>query len=134
MNNVKTAARWLFALFYTAVGCSWFSHQLLGTPWPAHQEAPAAKALTVALTESGLVDPLIAAVCLAGGILLFVGRTAPLGIAVLAPLVTGIFLFHLLLNQNWAWGTLNLCFLIALAWLHRGAFRPLWNYGKGCGA
>jgi hypothetical protein len=134
MDKIAVAARWLFALFYTYVGAAWFSSRLFGTPWPEHQETPAAKALTTALTDSGIVDPLIATSCLAGGLLLFFRRTAPLGIVALAPLVTGIFLFHLVLNQNWPWGTFNLCYLAVLAWLHRSAFRPLWSYDKALAA
>lgn len=128
MNKIVAVARWLYALFYAYTGATWFSHKLFGTAWPDHEEAPAAKALTTALTTSGIVEPLIAAVCLVGGGLLFFRRTAPLGIAVLAPLVTGIFIFHLLLNQQWPWGTFHFCYLAVLAWLHRSAFRPLWNY------
>lgn len=130
MGKAVAVARWLYALFYTYVGAAWFSHKLFGTSWPDERETPAAKALTTALTESGIVDPMIAATCLAGGVLLIFRRTAPLGIAILAPLVTGIFVFHLALNQNWPWGAFHFCYLAALAWLHRSAFRPLWNYGS----
>ena len=128
MTWIIAVARWLYALFYLHVGMRWFSYKLFGTSWPEHDEAPAAKALTTAMTESGIVDPLIASACLVGGLLLLFRRTAPLGIAVLAPLVTGIFIFHLCLNQQWPWGTFHLCYLAVLAWLHRSAFRPLWNY------
>lgn len=128
MTKIIAVARWLFALFYIQVGATWFSYKLFGTPWPDHKETPAAKVLTNAMTDSGIVDPLIASVCLAGGLLLLFRRTAPLGIAVLAPLVTGIFIFHLFLNQSWPWGTFHFCYLAVLAWLHRAAFRPLWNY------
>lgn len=129
MHKIATAARWLFAAFYVYVGATWFSYKLFGTDWPEHKEAPAAKALTTALTDSSIVDPMIASTCLAGGVLLLFRRTAPLGIAVLAPLVVGIFLFHALLNHNWPWGAFHLAYLAVLAWLHRAAFRPLWNYG-----
>ncbi len=128
MNKIIAVARWLYALFYAYIGASWFSYTFFGTAWPDHKEAPAAKALTTALTDSGIVDPLIAASCLVGGALLFFRRTAPLGIVILAPLVTGIFVFHLLLNHDWPWGTFHFCYLAVLAWLHRSAFRPLWNY------
>jgi len=131
MHKLATLARWLFAAFYAYIGVAWFSHALFGTPWPEHQETPTAHALTTALTDSGLVDPMIASACLAGGVLLLFRRTAPLGIVVLAPLVIGIFLFHLLLNDNWPWGTFHLAWLAVLAWLHRDAFRPLWNYRGG---
>lgn len=129
MNKTATAFRWLFASFYIYVGAAWFSHRWFGTAWPEHKEAPVAKALTTALSESGLVDPMIASVCLAGGLLLMFRRTAPLGIVALAPLVVGIFLFHTVLNHNWPWGALHLACLAVLAWLHRAALRPLWNFG-----
>lgn len=129
MDKTTTIARWLFAAFYVYVGATWFSHALFGTAWPEHRETPAARALTTALSDSGIVDPMIASACLAGGLLLLFRRTAPLGIAVLAPLVTGIFLFHLLLNDNWPWGAFHFAWLAVLAWLHRAAFRPLWSYG-----
>lgn len=128
MTWIIAVARWLFALFYIYVGASWFSYKLFGTAWPDHKEAPAAKALTTALTDSGIVDPLIASACLAGGLLLLFRRTAPLGIVVLAPLVVGIFIFHLFLNHDWPWGTFHLCYLGLLAWLHRAGLRPLWNF------
>lgn len=128
MDRFVAVARVVFALFYINVGATWFSHKLFGTTWPEHEETPAARALTTALTDSGIVEPMIATTCLVAGLLLLFRRTAPLGIAMLAPLVTGIFLFHLVLNQNWPWGTIHFGYLLALAWLHRSAFRPLWSY------
>jgi len=94
VDKALSFARWLYSLFYICSGAFWFYYRLIGVDWPNHKETPAAKALTSALTESGIVDPLIAATCLVGGVLLLFRRTAPLGIAVLAPLVTGIFVFH----------------------------------------
>ncbi|AMJ55899.1 MULTISPECIES: hypothetical protein [Stenotrophomonas] len=128
MTGIIAVARWLFALFYIYVGASWFSYKLFGTAWPDHKETPAAKALTTALTDSGIVDPLIASACLGGGLLLLFRRTAPLGIVVLAPLVVGIFIFHLFLNHDWPWGTFHLCYLGVLVWLYRAGLRPLWNF------
>lgn len=128
MKIAGTVLRWLYGLFYTYIGGSWTLHLLMGWPWITPPEPPRAKALTAAFTASGLVDPMIAGTCLVGGLLLLVRRTAPLGIAVLAPLVTGIFLFHLLLSGGWAWGAAHFAILIVLAWLHRSAFKPLWSY------
>lgn len=122
--------RWLPGIFYAYIGGSWFVHQLIGKPWVTPPEPERAKALTSALTSSGLVDPLIAATCVVGGLLLLPRRTAPLGIAILAPLVFGIFLFHLLLTGDWIWGSFHLGLLVLLAWLHRSAFKPLWSYGS----
>jgi hypothetical protein len=129
MQAATHVLRWLYGLFYAYVGASWFVHRLIGKPWVTPPEPPLAKAITSAFSASGVVDPFIAAACLAGGLLLLVRRTAPLGIAVLAPLVTGIFLFHVFLTGGWVWGTLHFLLLLALAWLHRSAFRPLWRHG-----
>jgi hypothetical protein len=129
MNVASAILRWLLGIFYGYIGGSWFVHQIIGKPWLTPPEPERAKALTSALSSSGLVDPLIAATCLLGGLLLLLRRTAPLGIAVLAPLVVGIFLFHLVLTGDWIWGSLQMGLLAILAWLHRSAFRPLWSYG-----
>lgn len=129
MNLATALLRWLFGLFYAYVGGSWFVHWIIGKPWMTPDEPAPAKALTTAFAASGLVDPLIATTCLVGGALLLVRRTAPLGIAMLAPLVCGIFLFHLLLTGGWIWGSLHLGLLVVLAWLHRSAYRLLWSYG-----
>ncbi|MFT3756847.1 MAG: hypothetical protein QM769_13075 [Pseudoxanthomonas sp.] len=129
MKVATAILRLLFGAFYAYIGGSWFVHQIIGKPWVTPPEPERAKALTSALTSSGLVDPLIAATCLVGGLLLLFRRTTPLGIAVLAPLVFGIFLFHLFLTGGWAWGSIHLGLLLVLAWLHRSAFKPLWSYG-----
>jgi len=131
MGKLIAVMRWLFGLFYVYVGGSWFIHWMLGKPWVVPEETPSARVLTTALSASGIVDPLIAATCLVGGLLLLIRRTAPLGIVVLFPLVAGIFLFHLLLNDNAPWGTFHFAWLLLLAWWHRAAYRPLWNHGVG---
>jgi len=129
MRTATPVLRWVYGLFYAYVGASWFVHRLMGRPWVTPPEPPQAKAITSAFAASGVVDPLIAATCLVGGLLLLRQRTAPLGIAVLAPLVSGIFLFHVFLTGSWIWGSIHFGLLLVLAWLHRAAFRPLWSYG-----
>ena len=95
----------------------------------AHREVAAgAIAFQNALTESRFMDPLLAFACLFGGGALLIPRTVPLGIAMLAPVVVVIFLFHLLLTGNWIWGTLNLVWFTGLAWRYRRAFTSLWTY------
>ena len=128
MRKAASILRWLYGLFYLYVGASWFVHRLIGKPWAVPEENPDAQALVDAFAASGLVDPLIAATCMAGGLLLLPRRTAPLGIAVLMPLVVGIFLFHLVLTGNWPWGGVHLALLLVLAWCHRRAFAPLWHW------
>ena len=134
MRLFTSILRWLYGLFYTYVGASWFVHKLIGKPWVTPPEPPLAKAITSAFTASGVVDPLIAATCLVGGLLLLFRRTTPLGVNILAPLVTGIFLFHVFLTGGWVWGTIHFVVLAALAWLHRSAFKPLWSYDTASAA
>jgi hypothetical protein len=69
-----------------------------------------------AFTESHFMDPLLAVACFLGGGALLVHRTTPLGIAMLAPVVVVIFLFHLLLTGNWIWGAFNLIWFTGLTW------------------
>ena len=128
MSKATTILRWVYGLFYVYVGAAWFSYKILEKPWVMPEKNAAAAALVSALTTSGIVDPLIASVCLVGGILLLIKRTAPLGIAVLAPLVSGILIFHLFLTGDWVWGGVHFMLLVLLAWLHRKAFRPLVSY------
>jgi hypothetical protein len=66
------------------------------------------KPLQKALTESHFMDPLLAIACLFGGRALLSRRTAPLGIAILAPVVAVIFLFHRLALQKSIYCTLGL--------------------------
>lgn len=129
MKHGITIARWVFGLLYAVSGgqkiVQWLLH---GLPTPTDTSQIEQAFLGI------VVEPLIAVGSLAGGLLLLVRRTAPLGIIVLAPLVAGIFLFHLLISRtSWPWGALNLAWLLALAWLHRDAYAPLWQHGLQAG-
>ncbi len=125
--TLERAARWVFGSFYGATGLYIAAATILGRA-PPHQEAPAAQALVLARTASRIVDPLLAATYIAGGLAMLRRRTAPLGIVLLAPAVTVIFLFHLFLSGHRLWGSVNAAWLVGLAWSHRSAFAPLWQY------
>ena len=129
MRRATAILRWVYGLFYAYIGGSWFLHYLLDKPWSVPKKNESAQILVNAMSQSGVVDPLIAGTCLVGGLLLFVKRTAPLGIAILAPLVFGIFIFHVFLTGGWVWGSIHFGLLVLLAWLHRSAYRPLWSFG-----
>jgi hypothetical protein len=125
---IAIGGRWIFALWYLTTGAVWLVSHALGRG-AAHDEVTAGSiAFQKALTESHFMDPLLALTCFFGGAALLIRRTAPLGIAMLAPLVVVIFLFHLVLSGNWIWGTLNLVWFIGLAWCYRRAFTTLWSY------
>lgn len=127
VDFIATAGRWIFGLFYAAVGV-WVTLGLLGFAAPPQQPTPSAAAFTAALSASGIIDPLLALTYLSGGFALLSRRTAPLGIILLAPAVAVIFLFHIRLSGQWIWGSVNLLWLGALAWYFRHAFVSLWNY------
>lgn len=129
MSVATAILRWVYGLFYLFVGVAWFVHRILDKPWVMPEKNEAATTLVNALTASGIVDPFIASVCLIGGTLLLVRRTCPLGIAVLAPLVSGIFIFHLFLTGDWIWGGIHFGLLVLLTWSHRSAFRSLVSFG-----
>jgi hypothetical protein len=123
MNYLAVAARLIFALYYFGVGALGL---ILGDQ--AKDIANAATPLERTLSETGFMDPLLCLACLAGGGALFIRRTAPLGIVVLAPLVIIIFFFHLVITHDWLWGSLNLAWLAALAWHFRRGFDSLWHF------
>ncbi len=120
------AARWVFGSFYALTGVWVAAATFRGMP-PPHQEAAAAEAFVLALTASRIVDPLLAATYVAGGVAQLRRRTAPLGIVLLAPAVTVIFLFRMFLSGHRIWGSLNAAWLAGLAWSYRRAFTPLWQ-------
>ena len=94
LPHALTAIRLLYAAVWTAL-------LFLGPP-PPHLE-PAAQAFWSAIEATGFMVPLLGACYFVGGLLLWMRRTAPLGLA----------LMH---------GTLH--------WVCRRAFAPLWSYGE----
>lgn len=124
---VVAIGRWIFGLFYATTGLAIAAFVLGGLGSPPTQPTPAAAAFASALSASGIIDPLLAASYLAGGLALLRRRTAPLGIVLLAPAVVVIFCFHLHLSGQWIWGSVNLLWLAALALHYRAAFTPLWS-------
>jgi hypothetical protein len=128
LKYIAIAGRWIFGLWYLTTGGAWLVAHALGHGAAHHEVAAGAIAFQKALTESHFMDPLLALTCFFGGAALLTRRTAPLGIAMLAPVVVVIFFFHLVLSGNWIWGTLNLVWFAGLAWCFRGAFTTLWTY------
>jgi hypothetical protein len=115
--------RLIFASYYFGVGVVGLA---LGDR--AKDLALAPTTFQRALSETGFMDPLLCLACLVGGGAMFFRRTTPLGVVILAPIVTVIFLFHLMITNSGAWGTLNLAWLLALAWQCRRGLQPLWTY------
>ena len=122
--------RWLFGLFYAVVDAValvfWSQGKTLVNPDNNEREL----AFAAALSATGFMDALIFATCCVGGLLVLIRRTTPLGLAVLAPLIAGIFLYHVFLSKEPVIGNAQLALFLVLVWLHRSAYRPLWNYSR----
>jgi hypothetical protein len=127
---IAVAGRWIFGLWYLLSGGTWLVIHASGHGAANHEVTPGAIAFTKALSDSHFMDPLLALTCFFGGGALLIRRTSPLGIAILAPVVVVIFLFHLVLSGNWIWGTLNLVWFTGLTWRYRRAFTALWTYSE----
>ena len=122
-DDAMRIATSLFRMAYGAWFAFWGIAPLLGVAPPPTAD-PEALALLDANRATFSMD-LAQASFIVGGLALMIGRTAPLGIAVLAPTVAWIFLFHLTLSGDVVWGSLWFAGWLILAWWHRDAFRPL---------
>jgi len=120
--------RWLFGGYYLVVGIL-FGLTLLGLV-PPHKLAisPRSAAFQQALAATGFVMPTLLATYIAGGAALFSLRTAPLGLAMLAPAVVMITLTDSILDTAYAVAAINLAVFLALAWHLRAAYRPMWTF------
>lgn len=113
----------LFRVLYGAWFAFWGIAPLFGVSTPPTTN-PEALALLDANRGTFSMD-LAQASFIAGGLALMAGRTAPLGLAILAPTVAWIFLFHVTLTAKYGWGALWFAGWLFLAWRYRDAFRPL---------
>jgi hypothetical protein len=120
--------RWLFGGYYLLIGIL-FGLTLLGLV-PPHKLAisPRSAAFQQALSATGFVMPILVGTYIVGGAALFLLRTAPLGLAILAPAVLMITLTDSMLDTAYAVAAVNLAVFLALAWHLRGAFRPMWTF------
>jgi hypothetical protein len=120
------AARWLYGAYFLLVAVMVARMLWFGAPG-VHEPTPASQAFNDAMNATGFFNPLLMVdYALGGGALLF-RRTAPLGLAILAPPVVVIFLFHLCLTGNIAWGGGWALGWALMAWRYRAGFAGLWS-------
>jgi uncharacterized membrane protein YphA (DoxX/SURF4 family) len=116
-----SAARFLLGLVFFVFGLNGFL-QFFPTP-PAPEKA---MAFLGALAATGYMFPLIKIVEVVGGALLLSNRFVPLALAIVAPNVVNIVLFHAVLAPG---GLPVALFVLALelftAWSYRDAFAPM---------
>jgi uncharacterized membrane protein YphA (DoxX/SURF4 family) len=120
-SKLVLAARVLLGLIFFVFGLNFFFHFLPQPPMP-----PSAGAFAGAMFATGYLFVVLKVVEVASGALLLVGRFVPLALALLAPIVVNIILFHAFLAP--AGIVLPLVVLaleIFLAWSYRAAYRPM---------
>jgi hypothetical protein len=120
--------RWLSGGYYLGVGIL-FGLTLLGVLRPPKLSiSPGSAAFQQALAATGFVMPVLVATYVAGGAALLSIRTAPLGLAMLAPAVVMITLTDCILDTAYAVAAVNLATFLALAWHLRAGYRPMWTF------
>ena len=125
--------RWLYGLFFLLTGLWILVSVTTGLTSPPPQPTKEAADFMRALGASGFMDPLLAASFILGGIFLLSDRTAPLGLVILAPAVTVILFFHLLLSGQAPVGLVVAAALLALVWHYRSRLRCLWTLPSDAG-
>ncbi len=121
---VTAVARVLIGLLYTTTGLNGFLN-FFPAPDPSTL-AEAGVKFSGALHETGYLLQLTSATQLVAGLLLVVGRFVPLALALLAPVVVNIFLFHVFLEPSGMVMTVVVVAAeIGLAWAYRDRFRPM---------
>jgi len=117
----KVILRSLLGLVFIVFGSNKLLHFIPNPPEP-----PAAMDFFVALFKTGYFIPLLATTEMLSGLLLLTGMMVPFALVLLAPVIVNIFMFHFFLAP----GGLPLALVVvvlevALAWMHRDTFAPL---------
>ena len=116
MSTVVSAARVALGALFTVTGAGGFLGLFPLAPPHAFQ---------VILIESGWMKA-VKAVELAAGLLLLSNRHVPLALALLAPVVASIALYHLLLDPAFLWLVPAVAGLEGfLLWSYRGSYRGM---------
>jgi uncharacterized membrane protein YphA (DoxX/SURF4 family) len=115
---VTVIARVLMGLVFFVFGLNGF---LKFMPMP-----PKLPDLIEAFIASGYMMPLIAGTQVVSGALLLANRFVPLALALIAPVVVNIFLFHIYIDPQGLVIAIVVCALeLWLAWSYRAAFAPM---------
>jgi uncharacterized membrane protein YphA (DoxX/SURF4 family) len=139
MRPLTLLLRTLFGLAFSVIGLNGalMSCDMAFMPQPEDLPAPAV-AFFQAMSDTRYMLPLIGSTQLAAGLMLLSGLWAPLGLALLAPVVVNIVLYHHFVDPNGlgvAYAVLAL--ELFLAWAYGPAFRGVLDpraglrWGKG---
>ena len=121
MSHASTIARLLLGFGFTLFALNYFVPFLPPQPMPP----PEALAFLGPFAASGFLT-LVKVIELGAGVLLLTNRFVPLALALLAPILVGIFAFHALLLPAGFGVVIALVALeLFLAWSYRAAFAPM---------
>ena len=121
---VSLILRLLLGLTFTIFGLNGFFHFI---PMPPHEGAAAE--FMASLAATGYMRPLLNSTEVLSGLLILSGWGLPLGLILLAPVLVNILLFHVILTPGeWAIALLLVAIELALAWIHRSAWRGILFY------
>lgn len=122
-RHLPAAARLLMGLGFFVFGLNGFLNFI---PPPTEPIPAGAVAFGGALVQTGFMIPLVKGTEVLVGALLLANRFVPLALALVAPVLVNIVLFHAFLAPSGiAPGLVLLALELYLAWSYRGAFRPM---------
>lgn len=123
IEKIQLGARVVLGLIYFVFGGMGLAMALGLMKMPESPMPEAAMAFMKGIMASGYFFPLLKGTEVVGGLLLLIGRAAPLALVVLAPVTLHILLFHAVLTP----GMGNLVLPLAMTVLHVAAMSA---YGK----
>ncbi len=122
-RHLPSVARILMGLLFVVFGLNGFLHFI---PQPKTPMPEGAAGFAGALMKTGYMFPLVMGTQLLVGVLLLLNRFVPLALALIAPVIVNIILFHIFLAPS---GYAPACAVAALegylAWAYRGCFAPM---------
>ena len=126
MRHLPTIARVLIGLIFFVFGLNGF---LNFVPPPKDPIPEGATAFVGAMMKTGYLFQLLKGTETIAGALLLVNRFVPLALALLAPVIVNIFLYHVLLLPSGAiFAAIILGLEFYLAWSYRSAYRAMLRF------
>ncbi|MEM7068864.1 MAG: DoxX family protein [Pseudomonadota bacterium] len=125
---LDTAPRILLGLLFLVFGIDGFIDIFTGQPLLVPPVSEAGGQFVGALKESGFVWPLMKAIYLVAAFCLLTNKAPALAVALLAPIITVIVLFHVVLNPGGIPIAIILIVLSSLVFFkNRDKFKPLFS-------
>ncbi len=121
MKTAAVVVRILLGLVFTVFGLNGFLQFMPQPPMPQ----PVMTFLG-GLAATRYMVPLLFGTQVVAGVLLLIGLFVPLALALLAPVLVNIFLFHVFMAPSGLpLALVVIAFELFLVWMHRGAFAPM---------